>query len=200
MTTRPRPTGLAAVGLAALLALVGCSGEETRPEATEPRAPAAPTTPTEPPPTPEEAAAEAALAVFEERVRVSEAAAQAPAAQDWEPEIRRYSIDPAAAASVEGVELKLELGIIQVGESDVEPEVTAVDLTAQPGPTVSLTACYDTTNSDLVFADTGKSIVPPGAPPELDRYVWLVTVVQMQDQPGSPWLVRTQDPQVSVPC
>ncbi len=180
-----------------VVAMTACSTPEAAPEPPPDPPPTSSSAPTTPAPTPEEAAGEAALSAFDEFVRVGEASSQAPGARDWEPAIREYSTDPAAAASLQAVVDYIELGIKQVGISTVEPQVTAVDLAAPAGPTVSIKACYDHTGSELVFAQTGVSIVPPGAPAELDRFWWLVTVVQM---PGQPWLVSVVDPQIDSAC
>lgn len=180
-----------------VVAMTACSTREASPEPPPDPPPTSTSAPTTPAPTPEEAAAEAALTVFDEFVRVGEASSQAPASRNWESEIRDYSTDPAAAKWVQDVSDLVEYGIKQIGTSTVEPQVTGVDLAAPAGPTVSIKACYDRTQSELVFAQTGIPITPTDAPAELDRYWWAVTVIQMPDQP---WLVSVVDPQIDSPC
>lgn len=205
MTTRLGPTGSTALAFAILLATAGCSDEETPPEATTPSATAVPTTAeptttTEPPATPEEVATKAALVAFENSVQVGQSFRQAPGARNWEPEIRQFEDEEAAAVSVSVVGNLLEYGIRQVGTATVEPEVTGVDLAAAAGPTVNITACYDGSATGAVFADTGEPTLPEDGPPRLERYRWLVTVIQYEQQPGSPWLVSVVEPQTTTPC
>lgn len=186
---------LPSAALTLCLALAGCSGGETSPPATTSSATAAPTTTTAPP-TEEELAGEAATAAFAELLRVTDAARQDPGVRDWEPEIRQYAGDPAAYLAVQSVREYATLGLRQVGDSQVEVEVTSVDLAAPQGPTVAITGCYDSQSAQVVKADTGET-VPPGTPP---RYVWNISVVQYEAEPGEPWLVRTLDAQADQPC
>ncbi len=180
-----------------VVAMTACSTPEAAPEPPPDPPPTSSSASTTPAPTPEEAAAKAALAAFAGFFRVGEAYGQAPGSRDWEPEINQYSTGSAAAGRRQAIADYVELGIRQVGESTVEPQVTGVDLAAPAGPTVSIKACYDRSTSELVFAQTGVPIKPPGAPDELDRFWWLVTVVQM---PGQPWLVSVVDPQIDSAC
>jgi hypothetical protein len=186
---------LTPAALTLCLALAGCSGGETSPRATTPSATAASTTPTAPP-TAEELAEEAATTAFTELLRVTDAARQAPGVKDWEPEIRQYAGDPAAYLAVQSVRDYATLGLRQVGDSQVDVEVTSVDLGAPQGPTVAITGCYDSESAQVVKVDTGET-VPPGTPP---RYVWNISVVQYTAEPGEPWLVRTLDAQADQPC
>lgn len=194
--TRHR-TAASLLVLLAAATTAGCSDSAAAPPRPAEPVPtstsSAPTTPAE---TPEEIASEAALVAFEAAFDVGEQVGYAPAG-DWESEIRKYLTDPAAAGAVQDMNDYVTYGIKQVGASTIEPQVTAVDLAAEPGPTVSIDACYDTTASDLVYAQTGVSIRPPDAEPELDRFWWKVTVVQM---PGQPWLVSVIDPQIDSAC
>ncbi|MGI8681356.1 MAG: hypothetical protein ACR2JO_04345 [Mycobacteriales bacterium] len=137
------------------------------------------------------------MAAFEAWFDVGERMGQAPASRNWEPEIRKYSTDPAAAGVVQDMQDYVQYGIKQVGLSTVEPEVTAVELTAEPGPSVSVRACFDSTNSELVYAQTGLPITPTDAPAELERFWWQVTVVR---EAGQPWLVSVLDPQIDRAC
>jgi len=77
------------------------------------------------------------------------------------------------------------MGIRQVGETTAEAEGTAVDLASLEGPTVMITACIDRTESDLVYAATGESTRPPGAPAELLRVVSNVKVSTTKQSPRS---------------
>jgi hypothetical protein len=150
----------------------------------------------EPPPTAEESAAEAATTAFTELVRVTDAASQDPGARDWEPEIRQYAGDPAAYLAVQAVRDYATLGLRQVGDSELDVEVTSVDLAAPEGPTVAITGCYDSQSAQVVRVDTGE-VVPPGTSP---RYVWDITVIQYQAEPEEPWLVSTLEPRTDRPC
>ncbi|SNR79307.1 hypothetical protein SAMN06272737_1261 [Blastococcus mobilis] len=129
-------------------------------------------------------------------LRVTDAAKKAPAAKDWEPEIRRYAGDPAAFLAVTSVRDYATLGLRQEGDTAVELDVTAVELEASEGPTVRITGCYDAASTRVVKVETGE-VVPPGTPP---RYVWDITVTQYEAEPNSPWLVSVLDPLTTRPC
>lgn len=186
-----------AVLVLASMTLFACSPQADVPAPTATSTTAATTTQ---PPTPEELAAEAAMAAFNGMHQVTEAAARDPGAKDWEPEIRQFAGDPFAFLEVQSIRDFATRGIRQAGEVTVEAEVTAVDLASLEGPTVMITACFDRTESDLVYADTGESIRPPGAPAELPRVVSNVKVIHYEAEPGQPWLVSTVDTQPDQPC
>ncbi len=197
----PRLAIAAAVLCAGLLGLTACTDPEGTAKPTEgPRT----TTPTpepstSPPPTPEEEAAAAALATVEAYWEVSERAEQAPAARDWEPELRQYGDEAAAAANLGGIQFLLEGGLRQEGEHTIDPEVTSVDLTADPQPTIMVTACFDSTGAQTVYAETGE---PTGLdpPPAIPRWELRVTVLQYPQLEGSPWLVHGLEPLTEQPC
>src|SRR5436305_1619109 len=98
MTMRRRAGGVLVM---ALLVLAGCADEESPPGESSPTAPT-PTLSSEAP-SPEELAAQDAMTVFQEMLRVTDAASQAPGSRDWEPEIRRHAGDPAALLAVQSV-------------------------------------------------------------------------------------------------
>lgn len=183
-----------------LLPLVGCVEEgprtQTSPSATTSPVTSEPPAGEEEPPTGEELASEEATAVFEEMLRVTDAASRDPGMRDWEPEIRRYAADPAAFLAVMSVRDLGTLGLRQEGNSKVDVEVAAVDLEAPEGPTVELTGCYDSQSTQVVNVETGQ-VVPPGTPP---RYVWDITVIKYVAEPGQPWLVSTLEPMADQPC
>ena len=182
--------------ITALVTLASCGGD--KPTTPTPTGTSETTTATTtPPPSPEELAGEAAMTTLTELVRVEDMADQDPAGRDWEPDIRQYAGDPYAAVSVQSVREYATYGIHQIGDSTVEAEVTAVDLTAPGGPTVLLTACFDGSQSDVVRVDTGESILPPGEP---TRFVWNVTVVQSELKPEAPWLVTVKETHPDQPC
>jgi hypothetical protein len=141
-------------------------------------------------------AAEAATTVFDEMLRVTDAASRDPGIRDWEPEIRKYSADPASFLAVQSVRDLVTLGLRQEGNSIVEVGIAAVDLEAPEGPTVRLTGCYDSQSTQVVDVETGE-VVPPGTPA---RYVWDITVTQYVAEPGKPWLVSTLEPRTDRPC
>jgi hypothetical protein len=180
--------------LVVLLALAGCA------EGNGPQRQASPTrtTPTasSAAPSPEEAAAQDATTAFQEMLRVTDAASQAPSSRDWEPEIRRYAGDPAALLAVQAVGELATTGLRQEGNSRVDLDVTGVDLESPEGPTVRLTGCYDSQSTQIVDVNTSEA-VPPGTPP---RYVWDITVIQYRAEAGEPWLVTTLEPQTDTSC
>ena len=189
--------------LLALLPLASCTAGETSPDGSAPSATTSTssrTSTTAPPtssaPTLEEEAATAATVVVNEMLRVTDAAKKDPGARDWEPEIRRFSGDPAALLAVTAVRDYAALGLRQEGVTAVDLEVTGVELTAPEGPTVRITGCYDSESTRVVRVETGE-IVAPGTPP---RYVWDITVTRYEAEPGSPWLVNELDPLTDRPC
>jgi len=188
---------------AALLAAAACSAAGGSPQPTEGPRPttSAPTTQpsTSPPLTPEEVASAAALAAYEGYWDVGQRLLQAPGSRNWEPAIRRYADDTATAGGLSNAQTLLEYGTKQAGESTVDPEVTAVDLAAEPGPMVTITACFDPGTAESVKIATGE---PAGTyyPPRFPRWDLLVTVIQYKEQPGSPWLVHSSEPRVDTPC
>jgi hypothetical protein len=189
--------------LLALLPLASCTAGEASPAGSAPSATtssssrtstAAPVTSSAP--TPEEQAATAATVVVNELLRVTDAAKKDPGARDWEPEIRRFSGDPAALLAVTAVRDYAALGLRQEGDTTVELEVADVDLTGPEGPTVRIAGCYDSESTRVVRVETGE-VVPPGT---LPRFVWDITVTRYDAEPGSPWLVNELDPRTDRPC
>ena len=181
----------------AALLVAGCGGEaapSTQPPTSAP-APS-PQTSSPPPPSAEEAAADAALVAFQDAVRVTDQANRDPAAQDWEPAIRRHLGDPAAVLAVQTVRDYATLGLRQEGDSVVTAEVTGIDLAAAEGPTVRITGCYDSQSTRVVDVRTGAP-VPPATP---TRFVWNVAVTQFPTEAGEPWLVTVLEPLTSQPC
>lgn len=199
----PRRVIAAAALSAGLLGLAACTDAEGTAQPTEgPRTttPAPTTQPsTSPPPTPDEEAAAAALSVVESYWQVSQSADQAPAARDWEPELRQYADEAATAVKLGSIQFALEGGIRQEGEYVIDPEVTGVDLAADPQPTVTVMACFDSTGAQNVYADTGE---PTGLDPTpaIPRWELQVTVLQYPEQEGSPWLVHDFEPLTETPC
>lgn len=194
----------AAALCAGLLGLTACTDAEgTGPSTEEPRTTAPTTQPsTSPPPTPEEEAAASALGVVEAYWQASENAQQAPAARNWEPELRQYADAAATAVGLSTIQFALEGGLRQEGSYTIEPEVTSVDLAATPQPTVMVTACFDSTGARNVDAETGEPAPepPPDQRPEFPRWELRVTVLQYIDQEGSPWLVHDFEPLTEQPC
>lgn len=197
MTVRRWVTG----ACIALLSLAGCSEGEASPDGSSPTATAPSETTATPPATskastPEELASQDAMTAFEEMLRVTDAASRDPGTRDWEQDIRRYAADPAAFLAVQSVRDLATLGLRQEGDSRVDVEVAAVDLEAPEGPTVRLTACYDSQSAQIVDVATGE-VVPPGTPP---HYVWDISIIRYVEEPGEPWLVSRLDPLTDQPC
>lgn len=189
--------------LLVLLALSGCADGDASPDSSRSattssssssRTPSVPVTSSAP--TAEDEASKTATTVVNEMLRVTDAAKKDPGARDWEPEIRRFSGDPAALLAVTAVRDYATIGLRQEGDTAVELEVADVDLAAPDGPTVSITGCYDSQSTRVVRVETGE-VVPPGTP---SRYVWDITVTRYEAEPGSPWLVNQLDPLTDRPC
>lgn len=144
----------------------------------------------------EQAAAQAATTAFTELLRATNAARRDPLARDWEPEIRRYAADPAAYLAVQSVARYATLGLRQLGDSQVDVQVSRVDLGAPEGPSVVIAGCFDSQSSQVAKVDTGE-VIPSGTP---SLYLWDVTVIQYQAEPGQPWLVSTLQPRTDTPC
>jgi hypothetical protein len=182
-----------ALGLALFL-LGGCSDDgQASPQSSASSATSS--APTESP-TPEDLAAEAATEALEELVRVADMARQEPTALDWEPEIRRFAADPAAYIAVQSVREYATLGLRQSGSTSVKLEVADIQLTAPEGPSVRIAGCYDSRSTQVIDVGTGEA-VPSGTP---SHYVWDITVIQYESEPGAPWLVTTLDPLTDEPC
>jgi hypothetical protein len=181
---------LTALAIAASAGCTSATTEESSPSSSTP------TTTAESQENPEDAAKRAAIDAFTDLLRVRDAAAQEPLAQDWEPEIRKHAADPAAYAAVQSIRTYATLGVHQVGDSKVDLQVTGVDLNAAAGPTVSISGCYDSQASQVVRTDTNEP-VESGTPP---RFTWLISVVQYKAEPGEPWLVTDLEPRADQPC
>ncbi|MGX5657163.1 hypothetical protein ACWKWC_20480 [Geodermatophilus nigrescens] len=180
-----------------MLLVAGCGGEPD-PSTQPPTSTPAPSPQTWSPPSlsPEEGAADAALMAFQDAVRVTDQANRDPAAQDWEPAIRRHLGDPAAVLAVQSVRDYAALGLRQEGDSVVTAEVTGIDLAAAEGPTVRITGCFDSQSTRVVDVDTGVPVAPDTPP----RFVWNVAVTQFPTEVGEPWLVTVLEPLTSQPC
>lgn len=178
----------------AMLPLAACGSEEPTPEQAAPTAPSSSAAPRSA--TPEERAAESATKALENLLRVSDRARQEPTSGDWEPEIRRYAADPAAFTAVQSVRDFATLGLRQNGDTGIELEVTDVQLAAPAGPSVRVRGCYDSSSAQVINVDTDAPVPPRTA----QRYVWDVSVVQHESEPGAPWLVTQLDPYPDQPC
>jgi hypothetical protein len=106
------------------LLLAGCTSDELS------REPASTSTPTSSAaaetPTPQELAAESATGALRKLLEVTDQARQEPTAGDWEPEIRRYAVDPAAFLAVQSVRDFATIGLRQDGDTRIESEVADV--------------------------------------------------------------------------
>ncbi len=183
----------------ALLVVAGCGGEDDTAHSAQGSTTASPTASSSARPeesTPDELAAAAATSAVIGMLGVTDAAKGDPATRDWEPEVRRFAGDPAALLAVTAVRDYATLGLRQEGETLVDLEVTSVDLVAPDGATVRITGCYDSQSTRVVRQDTGE-VISPGTPP---RYVWDITVVRYDAEPGSPWLVTQLTPLTDQPC
>lgn len=199
------------VGVSLIVALLaaataGCSDDasddppSTTPTSTSSTSSSPPST--SPPPTPEEAASEAALAVVDDYWQVSESVRQAPAARDWEPELRQYGDAAVTAGALGTLQFFLEGGQRQEGVATIEAEVSSVDLAADPQPTVMVTACLDPTTARDIDAETGEPAPepPPDQRPPHPRWELQITVLQYPEQAGSPWLVHDLEALTEQPC
>jgi hypothetical protein len=147
-------------------------------------------------PSPEEQATRAATTAVTEMLRVTDAAKHDPRSKDWEPDIRRYSGDPAALLAVKSVRDYATLGLRQEGNTVVDLNAMETDLASPKGPTVRITGCYDSQSTKVVKVTTGEAI-PPATPP---KYVWDITVTQYTSERGSPWLVNVLEPRTEQSC
>ena len=201
MTRRRWTAGM----LLVLLAVAGCADSDASPDSSpsattsshsssSSRTPSVPVTSSAP--TPEEEAAAIATTVVNEMLRVTDAAKKDPGARNWEPEIRRFSGDPAALLAVTAVRDYAALGLRQEGDTAIDLGVAGVDLAAPEGPTVRITGCYDSQSTRVVKAETGE-VVPPGT---AARYIWDIAVTRYEAEPGSPWLVNELEPLTDQPC
>ena len=191
MTSR-RWVGGVLVG--ALLPLAGCADDDEPQDRAAPSAATSSAATEEP--TREELAGEAAAEALQEFLQVADEARQEPSAADWEPAIRRYAADPAAHLAVRSVREYATLGLRQSGRTQIDLDVTDVQLAAPEGPSVRITGCYDSTSTQVVDVGTGEQVPPATSP----RYVWDITVVQYESEPEAPWLVTEVEPLTDQPC
>ncbi|MGI8694735.1 MAG: hypothetical protein ACR2JK_17850 [Geodermatophilaceae bacterium] len=192
--TRSRMAASAAAGLALLIALAGCSGEEAPPAATSPNPTAAPTPTTEPPPTPEEeaeaAAASAAFDVYQTATAL-DLQAYADPSRDWETEYRLLAGDPFLNQQLLSLAYYRDNGLAFRGRPSSDPEVAEVQLA--PFGQVTIRDCFDIGDWVPVNTKTGQVF---GEQP-VGEYVIVSLVTRYDD---GRWLVSEQTPYPDQPC
>ena len=188
--------GLAVLG--ALLGLAACSSEDgstgqVSPSATalEPRPSPAPSSAVQDPE--DEAAAEAALAVYRDLTQVIQDARRDPT-RDWLPAYSELAADPYRSAELLEISALRDRGVAHSGEVHNHPRVTEVDLAGGTDGTlrtVTIEDCVDTRDFPATVVATGQ-IFSVSRPPHVaiatvvfypapdDR--WLVASVQVQDR------------------
>ncbi|WP_232376797.1 hypothetical protein [Amycolatopsis aidingensis] len=176
--------------------LTGCSGDEAVPDEA-PTTTASPST-TSATQTPEDAAAQAALEVYEGYWRVSEAAEKDPDGKDWRAELGKYLVDPELTRHVLEIENLASVPAHMVGNYQRSPEVTSVSL-REDDPRVTITDCLDRTQLQLVSdkpGEEGKSLDHPDQPRRYEFEAQVVRYPSLDNQ----WFVQVVDARLEEPC
>ena len=136
--------------------------------------------------------AKAALAALDSYIQVTNAASADPAAKDWTTDVRKYTADPEATQFLESLASMSTARVRQVEPPTYEdPTVTAVD-----GNRVSIVACVDRSQQDVVDENGDHALQPA----EVPRKLWTATVYEYEAQYGG-WLVSETAPAKPVqPC
>ena len=136
--------------------------------------------------------AKAALAALDGYIQVTNAASADPAAKDWTADVRKYTADPEATQFLESLASMAAARVRQVVPPTYEdPTVTAVD-----GNRVSIVACVDRSQQDVVDENGAHALQPA----EVPRKLWTATVYEYEAQYGG-WLVSETAPAKPVqPC
>lgn len=176
----------------ALLA-TACSSQESAPEPTaEPNPTTTSTAPSTPPSlSREEAAADAALVVYEDFADVLEQAYIDPS-QDWTDELSAVSADPLRANRLRKVTALRDNRIVYQGTWLTEPSVDQVEFA--PVPMVTIWTCSDVTGWTAIDTDTGEIFTDPEQPL---RYPLVYQVTQAED---GRWLVSDSTPYLDQTC
>lgn len=80
--------------------------------------------------------------------------------RDWTAEIRRVMGDPAASQQIGAAQSMAELKLRRIGDTKVEIAVASAQGTGEPGTTILLSTCVDSSTEDLVDRD-GNSVQAP---------------------------------------
>jgi hypothetical protein len=188
--------GLAVLG--SLLALPACGGGESSaepasPSPTVPDSRPSPTTSATTSDPKDEAAAQAAMAVYRDLTELVQNARRDPS-QDWLPAYTQLAADPYRSTELLEISALRDRGIAHSGAVTNAPEVTSVDLTGGTDgtlQTVTIEDCVDTRDFPATVQATGEVISaerPPHVavatvvfyPPPEDR--WLVAAVEVRDE------------------
>lgn len=161
------------------------SSSKTTPITTTPvTAPATATTASNPWPanftSAQQAAAKASLAAVQGYIRVEAQANAQPGAKDWTAEIRRYTADPAAYQALKAI-ASLTVAKVHTTGTLTQDHVAVKSADSHQ---VIVTACVDTSKSDLVDS-AGKSVIER---PKNPRTVEMFTLYLYNSKDGG-WLV-----------
>lgn len=161
------------------------SSSKTTPITTTPvTAPATATTASNPWPanftSAQQAAAKASLAAVQGYIRVEAQANAQPGAKDWTAEIRRYTADPAAYQALKAIASLTAAKVHTTGTLTQDH----VAVKSADSHQVIVTACVDTSKSDLVDS-AGKSVIER---PKNPRTVEMFTLYLYNSKDGG-WLV-----------
>lgn len=128
----------------------------------------------------QQAAAKTSLAAVQGYMRVEVQANAQPAAKDWTAEIRRYTADPAAYQALKAI-ASLAAAKVHTTGTITQDHVAVKSADSHK---VVVTACVDTSKSDLVDS-AGKSVIERPANP---RTVEIFTLYLYNSKNGG-WLV-----------
>lgn len=134
------------------------------------------------------AAANEAVAVWRNAMRVFDESMKDPGSKDWKPDIYEYVNDPAALKQMSTIATFKKQGFHQVGQIDYTAEIlSAVEHNVQ------ISACIDLTNYDVIDVE-GDSVIRQGQP---RTFVRIYSVSFYHNQEPSLWFlnnVTTPDP------
>jgi hypothetical protein len=133
-------------------------------------------------------AANEAIEVWRNAIRVFDESMQDPGAKDWKPSIYEYVNDPAALKQMSTIATFKEQGFHQIGQIEYTAEIlSAVEHNVQ------ISACVDLTNYDVIDVE-GDSVIRQGQP---RTFVRIYSVSFYHNQDPSLWFlnnVTTPDP------
>ncbi len=145
---------------------------------------------------PEEAAAQAALTVYESYWQISEQAGHAPRGKDWRPELAKAMADPALTDYVNEVANLASVPAHTVGRYGRAPKVTSVSI-GEP-PRVVITDCLDATDQHLVSDKAGEAGRNLDHPDQPRHYEFEAQLVRYPEPDR--WLVQQVQARLEKPC
>jgi hypothetical protein len=188
----PRAVVTAALGTLTLLApLTACSKEPAGPSAPASSAPSS-APPASPSANAEEAEAQTKAVEAYINLRKAQVAASAKADTSGG-DLPKYAADPLLSELRYDLQIKKEQGLVTKGAPKWSVQVTKVNVASRPFA-VELEDCFDSTDWQIVFKDTGKSAAVPG---QATKYLVRAEATQYDD---GRWLIKSAKADRDRPC